>query len=339
MTEKDRVLQNITSFIGGGYSRKKRLEEDIIRLRSNLTELEVDNNRLKIQLDKCKETQKSAVASKQMVEEALNKAESRITTLVEQLKSSVQEEEYICMPVPISLSLLETFQILETLNSMHSVKHSLISMYLPPGYKVANIDRGFLQYFNEKDIQIMEKMNSSTGMVIFHDTNNLVFEVFLPALPLMKYHCIINEKFDVDGLIQILTGKSSVLVVIVHAGESFIGYTEDGEHLLASHIVRSSVKAKHTKGGFSQRRFERLRDEEIVHHVEKVRTEIIQTLEDVGQEPDYVLIGGEIPLAREALEDIILKNKIVEHSLNIHIGKNDPNSILLKSLACRRYKL
>lgn len=337
MTEKDRALHNITSLIGR-YSGKEKLEE-ITRLQSDLAEFEANNNRLKIQLDKCKETQRNAVSSKQIAEEALNKAEARITTLTEQLQSQATEEEHISIPVPVSLNLHEARQILAILGSMHSAKHTFISMYLPHNYKIENLDRGFLQHFNEKSIQIMEKLESPTGMAIFHDMDALVFEIILPPLPITKHHFSINEKFYVDELSQILKGGSSVLVVIVHAGESFIGYTEDGEHLIASQIIRSSVKAKHTKGGFSQRRFERLRDEDIAHHVEKVRIAIALILEDVGQEPDYVLIGGDIQLARAALENVDLKGKTIEHSLDIHIGKNDPDPILLKSLACRRYKL
>lgn len=338
MAEKNRVLQNVTSFIGN-YSGKKKLEEEMKRLQSDLAVLEADNNRLRIQLEKCKETQRNAVSSKQIAEEALNKAESRIITLTEQLQSHTTEKENISMPVPESLNLHETRRILATLGSMHSVKHTFISIYLPQNYKIENMDRGFLQHFNENSIQIIDKLQSSTGMVVFHDMDDLIFEIILPPLPITKHHFSVDEKFYVDELSQILKGGPSVLVVIVHAGESFIGYTEDGEHLISSLVIRSSVKAKHTKGGFSQRRFERLREEDIAHHVEKVRIAIAGIFEDIGREPDYVIIGGDMQLARAALENMDLKGKVIEHSLDIHIGKNDPDSILLKSLACRRYKL
>jgi peptide subunit release factor 1 (eRF1) len=337
MVEKDRVLQNITSFIGS-YSGKKKLEGEMKRLQSHLAELEADNNRLRIQLEKCKETQRNAVYSKQIAEEALNKAESRIITLTEQLQSHTTEKENISMPVQESLNLHETSGILATLGSMRSVKHTFISMYLPQNYKMENMDRGLLQHFNENSIRIIDKLQSSTGMVVFHDMDDLIFEIILPPLPITKHHFSIDEKFYVDGLSQILKGESSVLVLIVHAGESFIGYTEDGEHLISSQVIRSSVKAKHTKGGFSQRRFERLRDEDIAHHVEKVRIAIAGLLENMITEPDYVILGGDGQLARAALENMGLKSKVIEHSLNIHIGKNDFDSILLKSLAWRRYK-
>lgn len=338
MTEKDSVLHNITTFLEG-YSGKKKLEEEITKLQSDLAGLEADNDRLKAQLEKCKEAQRNAVSSKQMAEEALNRAEARITTLKEQLRPNATEEEYRSIPIPIYLNLHETRQILAILDSMHSVKHTFISMYLPWDYKTENTDKGFLQHFNENSIQTMEKIRSSTGMVIFHDTDDLIFEIILPPFPITKHHFSVDEKFYVDELNKILEPKSGVLIVIAHAGESFVGYTEDGEHLTASQIIRSSVKAKHTKGGFSQRRFERLREEDIAHHVEKVRMNIAEMLDDIGKEPDQVLIGGDIQLARAALENADLKRRITENSLDIHISKNDPGSILLKSLACRRYKL
>lgn len=338
MNEKDRVLDNITSFIGR-YSGKEKLEEEMKRLQSDISELKTDNNRLNVQLEKCKEIQRNAVSSKQIAEEALNKAEARITTLTEQLQLQTTEEENISIPSPASLNLHEIRQILPILSSMHSVKHTFISMYLPQNYKIEDVDRGFLQHFSDNRKQIMEKLRSFTGMVIFHDIDNLIFEIIIPPLPITKHHFSVDDKFNVDELSQILKLESSVLILIVHAGESFVGYTEDGENLIASQIIRSSVKAKHTKGGFSQRRFERLRDEDIAHHVEKVCVAIVEIFENIGKEPDYVLIGGDIQLARAALENVDLKSNVIEHSIDIHIGKNNPDAILLKSLACRRYKL
>lgn len=89
-----------------------------MKLQSALPGLETDNNRLKVQLEKYKGTQRNAVPSKQIAEKALNRAEARMTTLKEQLRANVTEEEYRSIPVPTFLSLHDTRQILAILNSM-----------------------------------------------------------------------------------------------------------------------------------------------------------------------------------------------------------------------------
>jgi peptide subunit release factor 1 (eRF1) len=63
-----------------------------------------------------------------------------------------------------------------------------------------------------------------------------------------------------------------------------LGIYEGGERG-AFEGFESGVKSDHSKGGFSQSRFERLRDEQIAEHVEKCEA----ALEDVSTDRRYVV--------------------------------------------------
>ena len=87
-------------------------------------------------------------------------------------------------------------------------------------------------------------------------------------------------------------------IVLAHAGETFIGIS-NRDAFIDYEIVRSSVKKKHTKGGWSQRRFERLRDEDIKHHAEKAQGVFEKLIAEYKNELTMVVASGEQNLIKE----------------------------------------
>ena len=79
---------------------------------------------------------------------------------------------------------------------------------------------------------------------------------------------------------------------------TFIGIS-NRETVIDYKVVRSSVKEKHTKGGMSQRRFERLRDEDIRHHAEKARGVFEALVDEYKDELKMVVASGEHNLIEE----------------------------------------
>jgi peptide subunit release factor 1 (eRF1) len=100
-------------------------------------------------------------------------------------------------------------------------------------------------------------------------------------------------------------------------------------------VVRSSVKAKHGKGGFSQRRFERLREEDIAHHVEKVRG----VLNEFKGQPDRIILCGDLLLAEEIVKGAELPATPVSRKIDARIDTKKPENILREILSYRRYRL
>jgi len=63
--------------------------------------------------------------------------------------------------------------------------------------------------------------------------------------------------------------------------------TYDGDERTAFHGFDSALKSQHSKGGFSQARFERLRDEQIDDHLERCRAALDE------REGDRLYVVGE----------------------------------------------
>jgi len=89
------------------------------------------------------------------------------------------------------------------------------------------------------------------------------------------------------------------MVLNAHAGETFVGVMEN-EGFVEHEIIRSSVMGKHSKGGWSQKRFERLVEEDVKHHADKVRDALIKMYDKYDVR--YIIAGGEAKLVRMILE-------------------------------------
>ncbi|WP_269849004.1 Vms1/Ankzf1 family peptidyl-tRNA hydrolase [Methanosarcina horonobensis] len=96
-------------------------------------------------------------------------------------------------------------------------------------------------------------------MVFFYDLHRMISETIIPPFPLASSSWHLRDSFETVLLEESLNAGCRMLVLVLHAGESFIGFAPDARVFDTEEFIKSSVKEKHSKGGFSQRRFERLR--------------------------------------------------------------------------------
>jgi hypothetical protein len=83
--------------------------------------------------------------------------------------------------------------------------------------------------------------------------------------------------------------------------------------------VESSVKEKHSKGGWSQKRFERLREEDIRNHAETVIDRISDLKIKYGTIVKFAVLTGDANLLKQISAAIDLP--IVERRLERHDEK------------------
>ena len=76
---------------------------------------------------------------------------------------------------------------------------------------------------------------------------------------------------------------------VVRADVFAVGVYDDGERV--DHAgFETDVKSDHSKGGFSQGRFERIRNEQIDDHLDDARELLAETVDDV--DPDRTILTG-----------------------------------------------
>ena len=340
MVEKNRVINNI-NYIFKKYSGKEELENEINRLQSHILELELDVKTASIRHEKSAASEKKAIAAKQEAEESLKSMEVKLRTLEHEL-----EKQRTDAPGELSFTHVDQFskqRIKEFISSVSSLNYSagsLLTVHVAAKEHLSSIKdyEKLLEWIDNESLVLIEKISSSTGFVLFYSPDHMVNELILPPLPLKRSYWNTGNYFNTAPAIESLNEDVSVCVLVAHAGESFVGLSVDLMEFDSCQVIKSSVKAKHTKGGFSQRRFERLRDEDIAHHIDKVKASLKGLLEEFKDSIDYLILAGDPQLAKEITKDISPGIEQVFSSSDIRIEKNNVSDILKQILIYRRYR-
>ena len=245
-------------------------KEEIQSLKARISQLEEDNRILSLQLDKKEEKAKKTITTKQDVDRELNEARNKISSLtneIQTLKQETSQEFKFRMSESLSKNRLE--EILFLIGAMKSKISTLITVYLEKDKALVDVSKDTANLFDSSALHLIEKIESTTGKIILYDTNRIVNLVIIPVFPILTSECVLNTQFDLGPLKKNLE-YDKILVVNTHAGETIIGIVE-ADSFVEHEIVRSSVMGKHKQGGWSQKRFQSLVEEDVKHHANKVR--------------------------------------------------------------------
>jgi peptide subunit release factor 1 (eRF1) len=331
--------KGLSTFIGK-ISGKEQLENEVERLNAQVVKLELDLQSAKNQLEKRETLARQAVADRQEAEALLNQERIRTQTLSHELEAFRTESEGKLKFRGIeTLSLQAVQAYLSKLKFFQSPADDLMTVYLPPSTRLSGVlSEKLLERVDEKTLALLDRFDPETGFVLFYDLHRMVCEAIAPPVPITSPAWHLGHSFEVSVLEEYLSKDYHMLVLILHAGESFIGFAPDGRVFDTEELIHSSVKEKHSKGGFSQRRFERLREEDIAHHMDKV----VEALEKVLEENkfiDYVFLSGDFQLIGEVRKRLPFNLEIIEKPSDIRVEKVGSEEILRAILSSRRYLL
>jgi len=280
-------------------------EEERQRLLDTIAKLEKDNDNLRKRLSKRETKAAEDPARRQELEESLNKALTKIQVLEHELEVSRMEETTgPCVKYGSHrLSQGESRDVISRLSSARSEKDDLLTVYGSPG------DPGILSDVPLPEFaDLIRGDRTGAGFALFCDRGSKLFPAFavIPPFPVESSFAGKGNSFDTAGLAEIIDSDRAAAFVLAHAGESFIGIA-DAKNLIHGELVRSGVKEKHSKGGWSQKRFERLREEDIRHHVEKVREAFDSMLDSYPGIAEYLVLMGDQQLALAMTEGCIIR--------------------------------
>jgi hypothetical protein len=156
-------------------------------------------------------------------------------------------------------------------------------------------------------------IKSKRGGILLHNPQLFTLQL-IPPFPIQEIYSKEGSTFTLDLLGEMM--DTPVLVVSAHAGETFLGVALSKEGFEAEELVESSVIGKHSKGGWSQKRFERLREEEIKSHVDLVNEKLAGLMGKYKTLLKYSVLSGEESLIRQIASGIDLL--VVERTLSRH---------------------
>ncbi len=274
-------------------------KEEINSLKTRITDLEDENRKLSLQLEKTSEKAKKTIATKQDVDRELNDARNRISSLLNELQSLKKEaSQEFRFRFSESLHANRLFDIIYSIDGFRSKTSTLITVYLKTNIQLVDVVRDNLNLFDGQTSNLIDKIESPTGKIILYDPNRIINLVISPALPILRSEFILGKQFDLETLKKTLE-YDRIMIISAHAGETIIGIVE-ADSFVEHETIRTSVMGKHKQGGWSQKRFQSLVEEDVKHHSDKVRNAIaamVLKYKDI----EYVIASGEAKLIKMIL--------------------------------------
>jgi len=301
---------------------KRKLEDRIQELEASLARLEGEAESLSRTLEKRDEKIRKLSGSLQEASLALKAAGQKPTSAAVCQGAATQpgdedepgrghrpapSESQMVRPEGRRLDSREMDGLLERLSAIRSPRDDLLTAYfsgpVPDDGPLAPALR-----------DAARAISSPRGEILLH-CPELFSLLLVPPFPVIESRFEETSAFLLDPIREML--ETAVLIVSAHAGDSFLAVALSQERFEAEETVRSSVMGRHSKGGWSQKRFERLRDEDIKSHIDQVQRALDDFSQKYGALVRYAILTGEESLLRQiapALKSPVVERKLARHN-------------------------
>lgn len=234
------------------FGNSDELEEEIEEKENQIEELQDKIESLEGQLESSEEKRKRLARQKQEAEEKLNRLEDKL----ESSKSEEKTEESKDTEFQ-RLSFQRAKQLIDKLSSLQN--QELVTIYSQGDFELDN--------FVEK--KVIEEVANYDNFILF--TDNGFFDYLIRTRPFFAEDITVDESFDTQQIEEFIWQEK--IWVTVSAGEAHI-YKEQNGDIEKVEDLKTRIEKKHGKGGFSQGRFERKRDQQIEEFSDLVEEKI-----------------------------------------------------------------
>lgn len=242
-------------------------------LKERIEDLEAEKESLRNQLDAEAERRSEAARKRQDAERRVNELEAKVTELEDRLDRADGDDDGPAFRGRVDLTGRRRERVLALLASLEAGEEGILTAYVP----------------DDPPAAVREALGERAPLVaraapclVVRDQEGVVSAALRPPNPPETAFCEWGETARVDREWVAPTGRYALAVV--RADLFAVGVYRDGERVSFDGF-ESDVKSDHSKGGFSQARFERLRDEQIREHVEQCQA----ALADVDVDRRFVV--------------------------------------------------
>lgn len=251
---------------------KKGLETELEEKKEELEELREEKESFRERFEAEKKRRSKLSTEKQEAEKKLNKLKQRLQNKDKKRKEEHEDETEA---YELQISFKEVKKDLEKIKSIKSDEEDLITIY-----KSGEDFKDVKALKNSVSNKVFKEIKSGKDFAIFTDEG--FFNWMLETRPFFRTSWNRGEKFDTSKLLDFI--REEKYWILASMGETKI-FREAAGSFEEVERVKTRVNRKQKKGGFSQGRFERKRDEQIRDHVKKVN----EKLDDLNKEEIYVL--------------------------------------------------
>ena len=218
-------------------------------LKERIEELESERDSLEARLEAESERRADAVSAKQTAEERINRLEDRIADLEGRLEGATDDVS------GVGFRREETLRG-ERLRSFEGAPESVLTAFVD-----GSVPEDLRTLLGDRTPLVSR---AAPCLVCSDDAGALAVALRPPVAPEPFREWASTPTVDRSWFRP--TGRFALALV---RSDTFAVGVYEGDERVAFEGFESDVKSDHSKGGFSQSRFERIRDEQIAHHLEK----------------------------------------------------------------------
>jgi len=265
---------------------------------------------------------------------------------------------------PSSISKYKFKKLIKMLKEKQGRGTELISLYIPPGRNIFDVGnylrqeqdqagnikdkltRKNVQASIEKLIQYLKlyRKTPPNGLALFcgaipqgpvRGTEKIEMYAIEPPEPVRSFMYVCDQNFYLEPLEEMAREKDVYGLLVLDRGGGTIALLR-GANYTVINKVSSDVPPKHSAGGWSQRRFERIREEKVHEFFKKLGDATNKALLPYLSELKGIIIGGPGD-AREIFEqgnylDYRLKSKVLANLPLSYSGEGGLRELIEKSM-------
>jgi peptide subunit release factor 1 (eRF1) len=243
-------------------------------LKERIETLESELESARSQLEAEQRRRADAVTERQEAQRRANRLEDRIADLEGRVERLDDEESAAEFRREATLRGERIEEVLSRLTSFETGPEGALTAFVADGHE---LPEAVAAAFGDRAALV----SRAAPCVAVTDDAGLVSACLRPVVPPAPFVSW-GEGFDLDPSWFRPRGEYTLALV---RSDLFAMGTYRGTERLGFHGFDSALKSQHSKGGFSQARFERLRDEQIDDHLERCLT----ALEEREADPLYVV--------------------------------------------------
>lgn len=263
-------------------------------LKERIAELEADRESLEAQLEAEQRRRADAVTDRQQAQRRANKLDDRVEELEDRVDRLDSAEQSRGFRREETLRGRRLDEVLDRLDSVQTDPEGALTAYVPDEHDLPSEVRGAL---GERAALV----SRAAPCLVVADDAGVIEACLRPPVgpePFAEW----SDGFRLDREWFQPRGRYTLALV---RSDLFAMGSYEGDERLGFHGFDSDLKSQHSKGGFSQSRFERLRDEQIDDHLDRCRV----ALEE--RDADRLYLVGEGSILGE-VADLAAKTSAVD---------------------------
>ncbi|MBO4248776.1 hypothetical protein IL252_13210 [Halomicrobium sp. IBSBa] len=227
-------------------------------LKARIEELEEEKRHLQRQLDAEQDRRADAVSDRQAAQERVNRLEDRVTELEDRVQRQQGQSGRGEFRREETLSGERLEGVLDRLDSVETGPEGALTAYVADEHDLPAAVRDAVG----DDAPLVRR--AAPCLLVVDDAGLVATTLSTPVSP--EPFAEWRDGFAIDRTWFEPTGEYAVALV---RSDLFALGEYVGRERIAFHGFDSELKSQHSKGGFSQARFERLRDAQIDSHVDR----------------------------------------------------------------------